>query len=247
MQIGWDDEQVLAWHNRQFDMVDRAFSDPTAGEVALGVLGYRIDARDATTAGPWVSLNAADVDQSALAGMLGNGGPAPDAEPVYEAVATALPGATRLLPTYFAQWRGRAISARDDTLRQVTGTADPANPGTVTETAPNLLLLYGHSYECRVRLADLSYGGPAPGEEPDDPGAILVPTQPFLRHVPPKSVRLTLNPPPTGLPNLPPGTPPVALPSFNRKPPKLISAMVQRPLIGYPEALFTPYYGGTAA
>jgi hypothetical protein len=247
VQIGWDDEQVLAWHNRQLDMVDRAFSDTTAGEVALGVLGYRIDARDIAAGAPWVSLTAADVDQSALAGILGNGGAAPDAEPIYEAVATARAGATRLLPTYFAQWRGRAISARDDTLRQITGTADPASPGTISEAAPQLLLLYGHSYECRVRLADLSCGGPAPGEEPDNPSRILVPIQPFRRHVPPKSVRLTLDPPPPALPNLPPGSPVVPLPSFDRKPPKLASIKVQRPLIGYPEALFTPYYGAAAA
>src|SRR5262249_15182279 len=89
VQIGWGDEQVLAWHTRQLDMVDRTFSDATAGEVALGVLGYRIDARDMTLGGPWVSLTSADVDQSALAGLLGAGGPSPEAEPIYEAVATA--------------------------------------------------------------------------------------------------------------------------------------------------------------
>ena len=93
VQIGWDDEQVLAWHNRQLDMADRAGADPKAGEIALAVIGYRIDGREAGDAAPWVSLTEAEVDQSALAAVLGDGAPALDVEPIYEPLATSAPGA----------------------------------------------------------------------------------------------------------------------------------------------------------
>jgi len=245
VQIGWDDEQVLAWHNRQLDMADRAGSDPTAGEVALGVMGYRIDARIAGGGHPWISLTDADVDQSALAAILGNGPPTPDVEPIYESVSTSTSGATRLMPTYFAQWRGRAITARDDSLRQITGTANAADPGTVTQAAPKLLLLYGRSYELRVRLADLSGGGPRESDEPSDPENIVTPLQEFRRHVPPKTVRLTLDPPATALPNLTYPPAPTVLPTFDRKPPTVTRAKIRRPKLGYPEVLFTPHYAGT--
>src|SRR5205085_1309440 len=58
IRIGWDDEQILTWQNRQL------VPDPTVPKVGdkgqrldapMGVFGYRIDAR-ASDADPWRSL-----------------------------------------------------------------------------------------------------------------------------------------------------------------------------------------------
>ena len=68
MDLGWDDEQVTEWLNRQVDAL-RARLDPTtkAIEAALGIGGYRIDVRspEDPAGGGWASLCEAfsvDVD-----------------------------------------------------------------------------------------------------------------------------------------------------------------------------------------
>src|SRR5262249_53300909 len=49
VQVGWDDEQVTVWLNRQIDPAAATLDAP------LGVHGYRIDVREGTS-GPWSSL-----------------------------------------------------------------------------------------------------------------------------------------------------------------------------------------------
>jgi hypothetical protein len=57
VQIGWDDEQVTVWFNRQIDLLRLRLggSGATSPESPLGVLGYRIDVQPAGGAG-WSSL-----------------------------------------------------------------------------------------------------------------------------------------------------------------------------------------------
>src|SRR5262245_2670504 len=44
IQVGWDDEQVTIWLNRQIDLLrDRVGGTTTAPEAPLGVQGYRVD------------------------------------------------------------------------------------------------------------------------------------------------------------------------------------------------------------
>ena len=60
VQIGWDDEQVTIWINRQIGIA-QAKSGPlrlrvrVTAELPFTVLGYRVDVRESTS-GPWSSL-----------------------------------------------------------------------------------------------------------------------------------------------------------------------------------------------
>ncbi|MFI5336291.1 MAG: hypothetical protein ACHQ5A_05885, partial [Opitutales bacterium] len=70
IQIGWDDEQVTTWINRQVQIAQGLASPPPPPatpinpELPFTVLGYRVDVRE-TAADPWSSLCAASGTLSA--------------------------------------------------------------------------------------------------------------------------------------------------------------------------------------
>jgi len=85
---------------------------------------------------------------------------------------------------------------------------------------------YGHDYRFRVRLADLTGGGPKVHDAPVHPGLVPIGTCPFRRFLPPKALEVECSP----------ATPPLsAKPAPVRTITKLV---VRRPHIGYPEAIF---------
>jgi len=237
VQIGWDDEQVLAWHVGQIQIMNDRLS-PGPGLVAqtpLGVSGYRVDVAD-ITAGPaqpdWRSLVRAS---STLPDGFGNF----DGELAIEPTAVrpqdpaAPPAATpgeAWLPLYFANWRGGSLVAPDTVLPammggyQVTATADPVG----------VLLSYGRTYAFRVRLADLSSGGASGADQPVNTHPADVASIDFRRAVPPKKPGLQLNfspdKPAGGYGSWPPGA---------YQTPEPESLTVTRPLLGYPEVLYT--------
>src|SRR5262249_44514712 len=120
IQIGWDDEQVLVWHNRQLAIADAQKAGGEAAlEAPLGVLGYRVDVR-VPAAGEtpaqrntgWQSLMQANASvPAALVGVV----PGFTGELVVEPTASS-PRSVRdfWLPLYFAQWRGQPLGTRDD-------------------------------------------------------------------------------------------------------------------------------------
>jgi hypothetical protein len=229
LQIGWDDEQVTAWHNRQLDIARarQAAVDPPA-EVPLGVLGYRLDVSENDGA-TWESL--------CLATQQFSFGPLQGPQQFEAAVEPTPVRANRpddnrpWLPRYFALWRGGSLVADDPVTHEVTGGGVPPPESSLRPWLPSATLRYGGHYGLRVRLADLTGGGPSAGETPTHPGAASVAKWTFLRHVPPKAVRVTTSPgrppmPSAGQAPAPP--PPTTLTSFE----------VLRPLIGYPEMRF---------
>lgn len=168
IQLGWDDEQIAIWLNRQGDRV--------GGELKLdapcGVTGYRVDVREEGDA-DWRSLVrvASRGDLSLGAFSLGSY----EGEGVIETVAAQDAKASHRnfwLPPYFAAWRGGSLALTDATAVELQNFAE----GLVPTAAPSQLLSrektfdaveatrvalrYGHSYEFRVRLADLTRGGP---------------------------------------------------------------------------------------
>jgi hypothetical protein len=214
IQIGWDDEQVMIWHQRQAgNAFLRASNQEASPEAPLGVAGYRVDVR--ADGGPWLSLTKT---QSALPLGLGT----PTQELAIEAIATRPDSAAAneaWLPLYFAQWRGGSLVTRDDIPRQlVSGKAAPQS--TVTAVVdPGAILAYGGDYDFRVRLADLSGGGPSENDVAGNPGARGIGSWAFRRYLAPKAARVTEQP--SSDPNRP------------------AAIVVQRPLLGYPEALYT--------
>ena len=230
IQVGWDDEQVVTWHNRQLVLLQARRDDTLEGETPLGVLGYRVDVADITGRDP-SSLGAISWES-----LLHVHGVLPKAFGSFDGELMVEPAPLRLdenvgeawLPHYFANWRGGSLAVADDVPSRLLG--KPAKPSPNTPVLPSALLAYGHSYAFRVRLGDLSGGGPLVADAPTDPGPAGVATLVFRRHVPPKSVRVDRK--------LPAGA--------NADSPEPESLTVFRPTIGYPEVLYTEL-GATAA
>ena len=234
IQIGWDDEQVAEWHNRQIAIsLGSPVSPPL--ETPIGVLGYRVDVRVPTEGEPggsnagWTSLmTAAATVPPAYAGRLA----AFAGELAVEPTPSALNGAAQFwLPLYFAQWRGIQLGVRDDLPRLLAGGVAAGKSTAPTKSAFAAVdvpgaprLLYGTTYQFRVRLADLTGAGPGPSQKPAAETAAQRTTLTFSRHVPPKAFTLAA----TG----PAG--------------EAAGIALTRPRLGYPEALMTPRYGADA-
>ena len=249
IDIGWDDEQVTAWLNRQLDALRvRLGSNVKVPEAPLGVSGYRIDVRlpDDPALNSWQSLcRARSVD--------GNGNAAPlrfppsAVPPAFSAVfndeLTVEPAPVRSkhatdgrawLPRHFTRWQGGSLVANDPTLFKLAGTSPrDANDHPIQVPPPlyagagaSIPLRYGTRYEFRCRFADLTGGGPEAGSAAINPAPAPHTSTRFLRHVPPKSVRVK-----TDIPLPADGHANVAVPTVT-------SIDVWRPLIGYPELVF---------
>jgi hypothetical protein len=226
VQIGWDDEQVTNWINRQVQIAQGLAapplppSTPINPEVPYTVLGYRVDVRQSDT-DPWASLCAASGTLNA-ASVFSTSFTAQDlcVEPTPVQNGTG----AYWLPQYFAQWRGRTLVVNDPYAYAFSGGQPPASAppadsefnGTTTESLSGVTLLYGQSYQFRSRLADLTGGGPQPADDsPSDAGST---TLNFRRYVPPKKVQFT---------------PPAPATTGNQ------TLIVDRPLINYPEMVFS--------
>jgi len=235
VQIGWDDEQVLAWHINQIQIMNDRISGPgLVAQTPLGVQGYRVDVADVTSnpAVPtWHSLVVASVTLPQGFGKF-------DGELAIEPTALRPQDPTNptqvsgdaWLPLYFANWRGGSLAVLDPVLPAMLA----AKPITATPDPIGTLLSYGRSYSFRVRLADLSSGGATVKDapvnvDPADVGAID-----FRRPVPPKKPGVQLK-----FSHAKPGGSYGSWPPPAYVIPEPESLRFTRPLIGYPEVLYT--------
>src|ERR1017187_7551517 len=214
VRLGWDDEQVTIWLNRQVDPGAVSLDAP------LGVAGYRVDAR-LEGGGTWSSL--CQVTSAVKVGTKAVGNFAGDLN--VEAIPSQPDGeilGDYWLPSYYTHWTGPSLVAVDTLARQLMGDPAFAGPYSVTGVDPGIELKYGNTYQFRVRLADHTGGGPATTDVPGVPGPSPIFTIPFRRWIRPRAIRVTDN-----LPNVPdPSTPPAKI-------------HLLRPLLGYPEYVFT--------
>lgn len=248
VQLGWDDEQVTIWFNNQIDLLrDRVSGASNTPEAPLGVQGYRVDVRPKGST-PWQSLclvngtlpfNQTSYGSPATTSI--NGAefwitPAPVRPSTNDNSTNDQPA---WLPLYFAQWAGASLVLPDPVVQLLAyaansyGTAAASQPVPVPPLPnPNAsltnvpTLLYGNDYEFRVRLADLTGGGPLATDEAVHPGQAPITQVGFRRYVPPKSLLVVSSPP---VPP-PPATPPAVR--------TIQTFAVQRPRINYPEAIF---------
>jgi len=204
VQIGWDDEQVTTWVNRQIGIAQAKAAPPpppgslVTAELPFTLLGYRVDVRESGTP-DWSSLCAASGTLNGAGGFTTSFiaselcvEPTP--------IKNAGPNQDYWLPQYFAQWRGRTLVVNDQYGYRFSGGQPPATTpsptdfnGTTTEVLPSVGLRYGQTYQFRTRLADLTGGGPEPTDP--DPSDAAVATLPFRRYVPPKQVPTQLSAP----------------------------------------------------
>jgi hypothetical protein len=217
IRLAWDDEQIAEWLNRQVD--------PTT-EAPMGTAGYRVDVR--TEGGGWNSLvriaSVADLMLGPL--VLGPYAGESVVEVMPAQIAPARVG-EYWMPPYFATWRGSSLVLTDSNL-----TVLHQHPSLLAQPDAASLLLnrersfvavddtlvplrYGKTYDFRVRLADLTLGGPAATDDtPALPQSIT--TIRFQRHTRPAQVNVTHRP---------------------TKDERFVT--IEKPRIGYPEALFT--------
>jgi hypothetical protein len=254
IQIGWDDEQVTAWLNRQLDLlrVRVGINSPqSTPEVPLGVQGYRVDVR-VVGQQAWASLCAVkgtlpfnDTAYDTTSGGASGSGPVTSIDgELWVAPAPIRPSQGPApandgnddhawLPLYFAQWAGASLVLPDPAVTMLAagwGPTPVTPPGTGVGPQPDLsgipALRYGTDYELRARLVDLTGGGPDKSAAPVHPGPVPVTVARFRRHVTPKALLVDTHE------NLPPYP---AVPPAVRA---IETLTVLPPPISYPEARF---------
>ncbi len=252
IQLGWDDEQVTVWFNNQIDLLrDRVGGTTTTAEAPLGVHGYRVDAR-VQGAAQWNSLcvvngslpfNSTAYGSPAITSISGDEfwlSPAPVRPATSDNNSNNEPA---WLPLYFAQWTGSSLVLPDPVVGLLAFAVQNANanpppalpPITLPNPNPDLtaipVLRYGQNYEFRVRFTDLTGGGPLSTDSAVHPGPAPTTVVTFLRYVPPKALEVVASPALTPFPtSQPPPVPPAVR--------TIQTLSVQRPRIGYPEAIF---------
>lgn len=244
IRLGWDDEQVLIWLNRQ------RLADPsTPGkriEAPLGVFSYRVDVRKAGDP-PWHSL----VRTRSKAELRIGGELVAPAQTLVETGVQIYPATVNgdlngqfWLPSYFTQWYGPSLALPDTRAAELDISGALANPGTYSDSrikenqnqrgnlyeavlSAEAELKYGTKYDFRIRLADLAGGGPHEGEHElnDTPSSISSLT--FKRFVAPKQLVVT--------PNDPQDAAGAGAVRFLQGQ----SFSIARPRLGYPALLFT--------
>jgi hypothetical protein len=250
IRLGWDDEQILIWYLRQLGLD----ADKKRLDAPLGVFGYAVDVREtAKPEKPWKTLNevrsraalsvpAGPGERIALGDFTG--------ELPYQVYPIQLDGNRTgdfWLPMYFANWTGHSMVLPDKDAADIYQTnapkmrVDPVDPaketGTgVTGRAENRLneiyeaapittpLRYGRHYDFRVRLRDLSGGGPKVGRTAAAESASSIGRCAFKRYVAPNQPRVA---------DLPGNTDALGDPD---------SLSITRPFTGYPAVVYTGKY-----
>ena len=140
---------------------------------------------------------------------------------------------------YFAAWGGKSMVLPDQDAAAIYQNAKvKADPDTNVKGPPannlnktydptpiNTTLRYGHFYQFRVRLGDLSGGGPALGRSPQDETPSQTTDCHFKRYVAPDTVRIE---------GLPANTDDILFADTKLS--------LKRPLLGYPSVVFTGKY-----
>ena len=216
IRLAWDDEQIAEWLNRQVN--------PTT-EAPMGTAGYRVDVR--TEGGDWNSLVRIESTGDLMLGP-NNLGPYAGESVVEVMPAQVAPDRVGeyWMPPYFATWRGSSLVLTDGNLtflhKHESLLREPKAAPLLLNREQTFLpvddtlvpLRYGKSYDFRIRLADLTLGGPPATEDtPATPQAIT--TINFQRHARPNQINVTKRPTSEDT-----------------------SVKIEKPRIGYPEAMF---------
>lgn len=244
IRLAWDDEQLLIWMNRQIKQGE-GLPNGRRLDAPMGVLQYRVDVRLHSDEDPnpnaWVPLcrvrNKANlviggeqIDEANNEKELG--------VEVYPAKPDARPDQIFWLPQYYAHWIGNSLVLPDKNAIEIFKKEENTTPGKQAKKfdlydaagLETLQLLYGTKYDFRVRLADISGGGP----ELDKTRKYAAPCPEafcdFRRTVQPQAVRLSNILPLKDDEYFTDGT-----------------LVMKRPLLGYPSVLFTGRYPNAVA
>jgi len=233
IRLGWDDEQILIWYLRQLAVDDNLGTKRL--DAPLGVTGYGIDVRQFGQA-TWESLTQVASNGDLMLENLNLGNFA--GELPYQVYPAKLAG-NYWLPMYFANWNGRSMVLPDKHAADLYANSGDKNLPADLSDAYNpqafaTKLLYGNQYEFRIRMRDMSGGGPGAESEPEQDVPGLKTKTHFKRHIAPNALLLR-----HAEAELKPNTDDA---NFT-----VASLRIQRPLLGYPAVLYTGRYTETAA
>jgi hypothetical protein len=238
IRLDWDDEQILTWYVRAL-AEDSSVGAGKKLDSPLGVFGYKIDVKEKGNAN-WDTLNFVTSKAPLSIAQQHIGDFAGELNyQVYPSQINGDIGANYWLPMYFANWAGKSMVLHDDDaadiyqnnadvktdpLTNVTGAAQNNLNKIYSPAIINTELLYGHIYEFRVRLGDIS-GGPTVDEKPFYNAPSPIATTHFKRYVAPHALQIQ------GL-----------VPNDDSKLFTDASIKINRPLLGYPSVVFTGKY-----
>jgi hypothetical protein len=254
-RMGWDDEQLLIWQNRQ--VLEDSSNPGQTIDAPLGVFSYRVDVTTDVGKPPanqsWNSLVwTRSKTNLVLSGqdVAPVGTKSESGVQVFPARVNADPAGAFWLPSYFTQWYGASLVLPDDRAAQLDATGALADPGTYHDdnipaqpgqkstafepVLPKVEPKYGMEYEFRVRLSDLTGGGPVESEGEINDAPATTASAFLKRFVAPKQV--------TVVPESPQPNPNSATAVFYEG----TSFDVFRPRLGYPTLLFTEMDTATA-
>lgn len=239
IRLAWDDEQLLIWMNRQIKQ-DEDLPIGRRTDAPMGVLQYRVDVRLHSALdpnpNPWVPLCKAKNKAALVIGGEVIDAAANETElgvEVYPAKPDAKVGQLFWLPQYYAHWIGKSLTLPDKDAIKIFKKEENT---IATKKAKNfdqyeaaglgaMKLLYGTKYDFRVRLADISGGGPALDKHRKYAAPAPEAFCDFRRMVQPQAVRLKNN-----------------LPLRDDEYFTDDKLVMKRPLLGYPSVLFTGRY-----
>lgn len=266
MRLGWDDEQIAIWFNRQMLQKEEQTGSPV--EAPLGVFGYRVDVKTKDDE-RWRSQNSVIAERGTA---LAQGGiQIAEAGAVLEPGIEIHPAAHGnsqeegfWLPMYFTSWAGKPLTIADKDAEEINMLTPgqmlkprPDQPDNTINTIakktyhpyipdPDHLfpLVYGNDYQFRIRMMDISGGGPLVGDEPLNGGERPIAKAHFKRHVAAGSLNLINAKEAYDL--LEKGTAAVPLKDTSilenivaEENPVL---RIKRPLLGYPAVVYTGKY-----
>lgn len=213
LQIGWDDEDIAV-------SVNRALSPDEPGKPPLpvappGFSGWRVDARRTGDPG-WTSLCAIRSDGFTLGAAID-----PFEDELGVEIQASRLGDGMWLQPYHTRWRARSLVAPTTAETQLSGRRVTSEMPYEATGLGDLVLRYGQSYDIRVRMRDVSGGGPRLDDAPFHAGEAPVATWQMRRFVPLGQVK-----------SVPAAADADGVPT---------GFAVRRPRIGWPEACYTGF------
>jgi hypothetical protein len=207
IRLAWDDEQLLIWYYRQ---LTENPSDPGSGErvdAPLGVSGYRIDVKEAD--GKWSSLNtvkARNLDHAwEIKGADTKIIKGRQLELPYQVYPTQIDGEANSLfwlPMYYTNWIGRSLVLKNSDAIKIyhqdlnnekdfAGKPKQVSPEQIyDEISPLVDLRYGNEYTFRVRMTDLTGGGPVQDDNFPEVITSQEASWEFKRYIAPAKLRM---------------------------------------------------------
>jgi len=255
IRLGWDDEQILTWYVRQLSKDISVNGGADRLDAPMGVMGYHIDVKDDDLVGAdFESLTAVvsngDMileDDAATDDPLNLGsfeGELPFQ--VYPVKIYDGEGDKNYwLPMYFSNWNDHSLVLPDKTAAEIYQNKDAIQRASVNDLASPVKnrnvkitdtysartsvtqLRYGKAYKFRVRLTDITGGGPSEGHYPAHTGLSNEAYVRFKRYVAPQALRISNQD---------------IIHSTDDLNFKGDILLVKRPLLGYPAVVYTDGY-----